>query len=111
MAGHHRLALLDRNWLSHLHLDWTEIRLLQNDELQQLLAQYNSVFQPGVGTIRGYKADIRLKERTKPIFKKSRPVAYALQPLLEAELERLQSEGILKPVQTSQWATPLVVVP
>ena len=38
-------------------------------------------------------------------------MAYALQPLLEAELERLQSEGILKPVQTSQWATPLVVVP
>ena len=111
MAGHHRTALLGRNWLSHLHLNWTEIRLLQNDELQQLLAQYNSVFQPGIGTIRGYKADIHLKEGTKPVFKKSRPVAYALQPLLEAELERLQSEGILKPVETSQWATPLVVVP
>ena len=44
MAGHHRPALLGSNWLSHLHLNWTEIRLLQNDELQQLLAQYVTEF-------------------------------------------------------------------
>lgn len=61
MAGHHRPALLGRNWLSHLHLDWTEVHILQNDGLQQqLLAQHTRVFQPGVGTITGYKTDIRL---------------------------------------------------
>ena len=59
----------------------------------------------------GYQADIKLKEGARPIFKKSRSVAYALQPTLEAELKRLQKEGIIKPVQTSSWATPLVVVP
>ena len=30
---------------------------------------------------------------------------------MDAELRRLQQEGILEPVQMSQWATPLVVVP
>ena len=59
----------------------------------------------------GYQADIKLKEGAKPVFKKSRSVAYALQPLLDLELERLQKEGIIEPVQTSAWATPLVVVP
>ena len=59
----------------------------------------------------GYQADVKLKEGTKPIFKKYRNVAYALQPTLDAELERLQEEGILEPVQSSPWATPLVVVP
>lgn len=59
----------------------------------------------------GYQADIKLKEGAKPVFKKSRSVAYALQPLLDAELKWLQDEGIIEPVQTSPWATLLVVVP
>ena len=69
------------------------------------------MFQKGVGTIKGYKADIRLKEGAKPIFKKCRSVAYALQPLLEAELDQMQRDGILEPVENSNWATPLVIVP
>ena len=59
----------------------------------------------------GYQADIKLKEGARPIFKKSRSVAGALQPTLEVELKRLQEEGIIKPVQTGLWAMPLVVVP
>ena len=38
-------------------------------------------------------------------------MAYALQPALETELERMQAEGILEPVERSEWATPLVIVP
>ena len=45
------------------------------------------------------------------MFKKSRPVAYALQPALDKELQWLQQAGILEPVELSDWATPLVVVP
>ena len=37
-------------------------------------------------------------------------MAYALQPALETELERMQAEGILEPVERSEWATPLVIV-
>lgn len=53
-------------------------------------------FSKGIGTIMGYQADVKLKEGTKPIFKKCRSVAYALQPTLDAELA--QEEGILEPV-------------
>ena len=69
------------------------------------------MFGRDVGTIKGYKAIIRLRQGTKPIFKKSRSVAYALQPALELELNRMQQEGILEPVERSEWATPLVIVP
>ena len=34
-----------------------------------------------------------------------------MQPALEAELNRMQQEGILEPVERSEWATPLVIVP
>ena len=111
MGGHKRPPLLGRDWLHSLKLDWAQLHRLQMDPIQQLLTQYSQVFQKGVGTIVGYQADIKLKEGTKPIFKKCRSVAYALQPTLEVELKRLQEEGIIEPVQTSAWATPLVVVP
>ena len=54
---------------------------------------------------------MRLRSGIKPIFKKARPVAYSLQSSLSQELEYLQQEGILEPVESSDWATPLVVVP
>ena len=38
-------------------------------------------------------------------------MAYALQPALETELEKLQAEGILERVEQSEWATPLQIVP
>ena len=85
--------------------------MLQVDPVQQLLTKYSQVFHKGAGTILGYQADIKLKEGARPIFKKSRSVACALQPTLEVELKRLQEEGIIKSVQTSLWAMPLVVVP
>ena len=36
---------------------------------------------------------------------------YALQPALEAELYRMHKEGIIEPTNSSEWATPLVIVP
>ena len=30
---------------------------------------------------------------------------------MEAELERLQKAGIITPIEWSEWATPIVVVP
>ena len=61
--------------------------------------------------IKGYKADVKLRADAKPVFKKSRPVAYALQPALDNEIQCLQQAGILKPVESSEWDMPLLVVP
>ena len=61
--------------------------------------------------IKGFKANIVLKENSKPVFCKARTVPYALKETVENELRRLESERIMYPVKTSQWATPLVVVP
>ena len=58
-------------------------------------------FEKKIGTIQGYKTDICLTSDAKPIFMKSRPVAYALQPALAQETEYLQQEGILEPVESS----------
>ena len=39
-----------------------------------------------------------------------RQVTYALRSKVEAELDRLEQEGIIKPVQFAEWAAPIVPV-
>ena len=45
------------------------------------------------------------------MFLKARQVPYSLRKQVEEELERLVAEGIIYPVESSEWATPVVVVP
>lgn len=40
----------------------------------------------------------------------ARPLPFALRSAVEAELDRLEAQGILEPTQHSEWATPLVLV-
>ena len=111
IAGMQRPALFGRNWLAVIKVNWSALHKIQGDKLQHILAKHRALFQQGIGTIQGYKADVRLQPNTKPVFKKSRPVAYALQPALDKELQCLQQAGILEPVRSSEWATPLVAIP
>ena len=45
-----------------------------------------------------------------PQFHKPRSVPYALCAQVEAELEHLEKAGIIKPVESSEWAAPVVPV-
>ena len=111
IAGIRRPALFGRNWFEAIKLNWIELHKIQSNKRQQLLAKHALLFEKKIGKIQEYKADVRLRPEAKPVFKKARPVAYSLQPALSQELEYLQGEGILEPVESSDWATPLVVVP
>ena len=75
IAGMQRPALFGRNWLAVIKVSWSTLLKIQEDKLQ--LAKHTALFQQGIGTIQGYKADVRLQPNAKPVFKKSRPVAYA----------------------------------
>ena len=111
VAGNERPPLFGRNWMQGIQLDWAKLHQIREKATASIVSRFPAVFSAEVGKIQGYKAVIRLKEGTKPIFKKSRSVAYALQPALETELMRMQQEGILEPIESSEWATPLVIVP
>ena len=70
---------LGRNWLKELQLNWHSIFLLNKTEtLSDTFKQHDKVFNEGLGTIKGFKADIKLQNDTKPVFCKARPVPYAL---------------------------------
>ena len=46
-----------------------------------------------------------------PRFYKPRPVPYALQHKVEEAFDRRLGEGVLQPIDRSEWAAALVVVP
>ena len=54
------------------------------------------------------QARILVEPDATPRFSKAHSVPYAYRELVEKELDRLVSEGILEPVEFSEWASPIV---
>ena len=63
-----------------------------------------------LGTVQRVTANLQLKESAMPVFKRARPLPYTLRSVVEEELQRLEQEGVLKPVEVSDWAAPIVCV-
>ena len=63
-----------------------------------------------MGTLKGTTAKIYVDPEATPKFMKARPVPYALKAKVELELDRLQRENIISPVDFSEWAAPIVPV-
>ena len=103
-------TLLGRDWLSQIRLDWHQIHHVHSASLQNLLACYPAVFQDGLATLQGYEAKILVEPGAAPRFNPARSVPYALRDKVDQELQHLQNEGILEPVETAEWAAPIVAV-
>ena len=113
-------SLFGRDWLSRIRLDWTKICNIRVSEtvlpqgvasqLRTTIQNHPNVFKPGLGTVKGITAKLEMKPDARPKFCKARPVPYALQEAVEAEYNRLESEGIVEQVEFSEWATPMVHV-
>ena len=70
-------ALLGRNWLETIQLDWKEIRLLTSG-LDSLLKKNDFLFQEGLGTMTGIQAKLAVKPNAVPKFCRARSVPYAV---------------------------------
>ena len=106
--------LLGRDWLEELRLDWETIFQIASanprSALHEALSKYQDVFAEGLGTLKGVKAKIYVDQNAEPKYIKARAVPYALRTNVELELERLEREGIISPVEFSEWAAPIVPV-
>ena len=72
--------------------------------------QFPDLFKYELGTLRGVEAKLHVtKDATVRCFK-ARPVPYALREKVDAELNRLLEDGVIKPVEFSDYAAPIVPV-
>ena len=85
--------LLRRDWLRQLRLDWSS--LIQINNMRQFSDR---------------KVKILLKENAVPKYCKARTPPFAMRNKIEQELARLEKNGIIKKVESSEWATQIVPV-
>ena len=103
-------TLLGSNWLHHIRLNWNQIHYALRPGLQEVLHKYQSIFQGGLGNMKGFEATLEVDPEAIPRFCKARTVPYSMRDKVEDELNRLVKEGILEPVDYSDWAAPIVAV-
>ena len=102
-------ALFGRNWLNSIKLNWGSIKRVTR-ELDHILSDHKQVFEEGLGTLKGVKANLSVKADSNPKFFKPRPVPFALKDKIGEELDRLEGMGVLEKVEYSEWAAPIVPV-
>ena len=103
--------MLGRNWLAALKLDWHELHLITRDnELQIILNSHSSIFNEELGKAVGITATLHVSDNAKPYFCRYRPIPHALRHKVELELQRLVEQRVIEPVESSEWAAPMVPV-
>ena len=83
---------------------------IHQSETEELLAEYSDVFSEELGLLRGFKDTISVDESATPCFHKYRPVPFAVKEKVEETLRSHVADGELVPVESSEWASPIVVV-
>ena len=77
---------------------------------EEILDKHKTVFENELGKVEGMTAKFHINQDAQPKFFKAQPVPYALQTKVEKELARLETDGVIQPVQFSRWAAPIVPV-
>ncbi|XP_028042295.1 uncharacterized protein K02A2.6-like [Bombyx mandarina] len=104
--------LLSRDFIAQFELQLAPVYkcATTRDTLKLIQEQYPAVFSDKLGQFNKYKVNLKLKESAHPIFFKPRPVAFALREKVEKEINRLVGLGVLRPVEHSDYASPIVPV-
>ncbi|CAG9135829.1 unnamed protein product [Plutella xylostella] len=99
----------DDHWNIKVNINGKDL-LMEGDTGSALIQKFPNVFAPGIGAFNKGVIALELVEGAAPVWLRARSVPYALRPAVEAELARLQREGIISPVEWSEWGTPIVPV-
>ena len=75
-----------------------------------LQAEFTELFKDGLGHCTKAKESLVLKPNATPVFRRARPVPYAARAEVESELDRLIDLGVIKPIEHTNWAAPIVML-
>jgi hypothetical protein len=81
----------------------------KTDTIASLKNSFPDIFKDGLGQFTVTKATLTLKPNTTPVYRRARPVPYASVPVVDQELDRLLSLGVIKPLRHTDWAAPVMV--
>ncbi|GAB1867365.1 Rna-directed dna polymerase reverse transcriptase and integrase domain containing [Camponotus japonicus] len=85
------------------------LQMINTITVSSLHKQFTELFSSSTGECTKMTVHLRLKSDAKPKHIPRRPIALALEEPVNEELDRLVKNGILTPVDFSEWAAPIVV--
>lgn len=101
-------SLLRLNCFEALRLTKQGINSINSTELKTLIKEFPTVFNGKLGTYTGTPISFNLNPQVAPHQLKPLKVSFALKLKVDAELNRLITQGILEPVDHVRWQTPIV---
>ena len=81
-----------------------------NGKVELLKAKYPEIFKPGLGICTTTKIPLYLRKDAQPHFSNPRDIPFTKRNDVKAELERLETEGVIRKLHYSDWAAPIVCV-
>ena len=91
--------------------NYTHLTGSQRRALLRLFQKYKQLFDGTLGTWKGIKHHIELREGATPYHGKAFPVPKAYDKPFRLEVDRLCQVGVLRKVNRSEWGAPTFVIP
>lgn len=103
--------LLGRDFLEKFNFKLTaDVLVTTVNNREQLFNEFANIFQNKLGCYKYKQVDLQVAENTKPIYLKPRPIPIAFRSKVEQELTRLEKEGVISAIESSEWGTPIVPI-
>jgi transposase InsO family protein len=80
------------------------------DACRKLCNEFPDLWKNELGCLKDFELDVKFKPDAKPVFKKARPVPFAIQEDLAKAYDEGIKKGVWKPVQFCDYGTPVVPV-
>ncbi|XP_062711661.1 uncharacterized protein K02A2.6-like [Aedes albopictus] len=111
------LSVLGSDWMDKFGL-WdvpinsfcNQVSIRTPSDVASLQAKFPEIFTNKMGLCGKTKVKLQLQGNPTPVFRPKRPVSCSMEGVVEEEIQRLHSLGVLKPVDFLDWAAPIVVV-
>jgi hypothetical protein len=87
------------------------LTLSERNKLRSVLTKFQRLFKGQCGSYNGPPIQLELLPNLKPFYRKPFQIPQAYQEVTKAEINRLESLGLLTKVSSSEWAAPTFVIP
>jgi len=103
-------SILGRDAMLIFTLPWKSVKKVHAKTEKDWFAKYPELFDTtSVGKVKGVQVQLHVCDES-PVYKKARPVPFAIREKYLEALDKLEAEGIIEKVDHAQWASPTVPV-
>lgn len=106
----HKVNLFGRDLLQKFNFQIVQKPISIKSISNSIFSEYHDYLSDKFQSCVKDPVHLDMPQDAKPIYIKARQIPLRLKDKLKTELDRLKSNGILTPVYSSEWATPIVSV-